>query len=151
MVRSRLLAPAGSTGVSAVGVPPRRRWAVCRQVGLQNRWSARPANGVAQTWQPVAVTEPSRGGRSGTDRLGRGRQPAVDVAVAWTTCRCGNDEDAAIGLNSARCLAVNDKAGAVITGMTILSRVISQTARDTPNHPGHLIHRRTTRVPPVAR
>jgi len=56
--------------------------------------------------------------------------------LAWTTFRCGNDEDAAIGINSARCVAVNDKAGAVITGTTTLCRIISQTAPDTPTTPG---------------
>ena len=42
------------------------------------------------------------------------------------------------------CVAVNDNAGAVITGMTALSRFRSQTTPDAPNVQ-RLFHRQTTR------
>jgi hypothetical protein len=52
---------------------------------------------------------------------------------ACTTCRCGNDVDAAIRSNSARWVSLTGNAAAVITG------ILQTTA---------LIHRRTTRVEP---
>jgi hypothetical protein len=67
-------------------------------------------------------------------------------ALACTTWRCGSDEEPAIRVSSARCGAVIDNAGAVITGMTLLSRAISQTAADSPTLAA-LIHRRTTSRP----
>src|SRR5207302_4599720 len=44
--------------------------------------------------------------------------PAHNNARAWTTCRCGNTDEAAIRDNSARCSSDTTNGAAVMTGIT---------------------------------